>query len=191
MILIGISGKRGTGKDTLANILSLEHNFLKMSFAAELKRQVREEFKLTDEHIEGSLKAAKLPNGFTPREIMIRYGNFFRQFDTNWWIGRLFDKIASLGEFVSQTNPQHQLNVAISDVRFKNEADYIKQQGGVLVRLERKDNLNIYPTKSNDASECDLDNYAFDMTLNEEQNLNFESLRLFANTIVWMLEKKV
>lgn len=186
MILIGISGKRGTGKTLLASFLKQQYGFVDMPFAEELKTGVRCDFGLTKAHTDGALKELPLPNGFTPREIMIRYGQFFRQFDKNWWVNKVFHRINSIPCFISNNAI---VRVTISDVRFKNEADYIKQQGGLLVRLNRPQELNIYKTQSNDLSETELDGYKdFDIELPEENNKTPEDLKEFANVIMKYIE---
>jgi hypothetical protein len=184
MILIGISGKRGTGKDSLASILRNKYGFLNLPFAEELKSAVREEFRLTRDHTDGWLKETPLPTypGFTPREIMIRYGQFFRQFDKNWWVEKVFDKMQQIKTLKSYGD---EMRVSISDVRFINEAQYIKKQGGILVRLERKPELNIYKGVVDDISETDLDLYDnFDYTIDSDHNISLSDLEVAADMIV-------
>lgn len=195
MILIGISGKKGSGKDLLASFLKQKYGFMNVPFASELKKKVREDFNLITEHTDGLLKEKPTEfverrvhaiNGmivrteyWTPRTIMIEYGQFFRQFDPNYWVKKTFDKIDSMNLFKGPD-----LRFTISDVRFKNEADYIKSKGGLLVRLERKPELNIY-TPSDDISETELDDYTgFDFKLHKDMNLIPEHLSKFADHIM-------
>ncbi len=72
---------------------------------------------------------------WTPRDIMIQYGQFFRRFDKDYWVKKTFDKIQQIRTF---QNYGADVRISISDVRFRNEADYIKQQGGLLVRLTKR-----------------------------------------------------
>ncbi len=179
MILIGISGKKGVGKDLLASFLKQKYGFIPMSFAQELKAAVRRDFDFTEEHTDGMYKEFPQPrfDDVTPRDIMTAYGQFFRQFDSNWWVKSVFDKIAG---FISQDD----LRIAITDVRFRNEADMIRERGGLVVRLNRPQSLNIYKTPSTDISETELDDYKdFAFELPEEQNLVPTDLSLFADKI--------
>lgn len=202
MILIGISGKKGSGKDLLASYLKSKYGFVNIPFAKELKSAVRRDFNLTLEHTDGLLKESKTEyisnivhavNGmvirtdyWTPREIMIAYGQFFRQFDKDYWVKKTFNKIQEIRMF---HNYGSDARVTISDVRFKNEADYIKSQDGILVRLERKPELNVYKDVSNDISETDLDDYKnFDLVLPEESNITPEDLSKFADGIMRHIE---
>lgn len=176
-MIIGISGKRGSGKDTLADILQ-HRGFEKLSLATLLKDRVAADF-----HVPVSLlkdpATKELPHkafgGLSPREVMISYGQFFRSIDPNFWIKALdipgWHKIHSY--------------VSVADVRFKNEAAYIKRLGGIIVRLERDPALNVYgPEALNDPSETDLDNYEFDYKLTADQNRVMSDLHLFADMVI-------
>lgn len=196
-IVVGISGKRGAGKDLLGKYLGY-HKFKTMPFAGELKDRVRRDFGLSKEQTDGSAKEqpTKLlreiispestdPRSeyWTPRQIMIAYGQFFRQFDNLYWVKKVFDKI--------KAGAPNEL-IAITDVRFKNEADYVKQQGGFLVRLERRPELNIYKGVINDPSETELDDYTgFDLKLEQHENETPQDLEKFAYKIVEHLRSNV
>lgn len=183
MIIVGISGKRGTGKTLLATILNKKYGFVDIPFAAELKSKVRSDFGLTIEHTDGYLKETPTEFNATPRDMMIKYGQFFRQFDPMYWVKKTFDKIQNVSTFYSGNKTD--LRFVVSDVRFQNEANFIKSKGGILLRLERKPELNIYKTVSTDVSETDLDNYTrFDYVLGEDFNINPSSLEGFATSIM-------
>jgi len=174
--IIGVSGKRGCGKDTLAGYLK-EHQWEQKSFAAELKKRVRQDFGLTVEQTDGALKEApttfkrQLDDGYyTPRDIMIRCGFYYRSIDPLYWVKLVYKDIArNYGKYV------------ISDVRFKNEANYIKDMGGILIRLERDADLNIYTGKIDDPSETELDDYdKFDYVLPAHLNAKLDDLKNLA-----------
>lgn len=167
-----------------------KHQVTLFAFAEILKQYSRQWFNLTKEQTDGALKEkpTKLEKSpeigkpnlnvntfspgtsdptqglWTPREIMIKVGQFFRQFDKLFWVKRVFERIQAL--------PKETVAV-ITDVRFKNEADFIKQHGGILIRLERDPKLSIYEGDINDISENDLDNYdKFDYRVSAEHNRN-------------------
>jgi len=197
MILIGISGKKGVGKDLLASFLKQKYGFVNIPFAHELKAAVRRDFGFTLDHTDGALK--EQPTSFfreiisqestdprseywTPKEIMIAYGQFFRQFDRNYWVKKTFDRIQQIRMFQNYGADQR---VSISDVRFRNEADHIKSQGGILVRLERKPELNIYKEESMDISETELDDYqGFDFVCPKQSNIVPKDLELFSDFLM-------
>jgi hypothetical protein len=175
MILVGISGKRGTGKSTLGNILQSHYGFKHLGFAQELKRRIQRDFPLTHEDTDGSRKELGNPliGGFTPRELMIEYGNFFRKFDANYWVDACLED--------ALRSPK----VVVSDVRYSNEADRIRDLGGIVVRLERPAELNIYKGVITNASETELDDYElFNLRLPAEKNVSLEDLFTFARDIV-------
>ncbi len=179
MILIGISGKKGVGKDLFASFLRDKYGFIPMSFAAELKAAVRRDFDFTVEHTDGIYKEFPQSRfgGKTPRDIMIAYGQFFRQFNPDWWISQVFNRI---GSFLSHED----LRIVITDVRFQNEANLIKDRGGYMVRLNRPQHLNIYKIPSTDISETDLDNYDdFDFVLPKEMNIVPDDLLNYAGIV--------
>lgn len=200
MFILGISGKRGAGKDLLATILGYR-GFKNYPFAGALKEKVRQELNLTKEQTDGKLKEEPTKllrvvpitpiNGvetveasyWTPRQMMIEYGKFYRQFDNLFWVKKVFASLKAL--------PDNTL-ITISDVRFKNEADYIKEQGGYLIRLQRNPKLNIYGADLTDESETQLDEYqGFDYVVPQEHNENPQDLEKVADKLTDILKKKI
>jgi hypothetical protein len=183
--IVGISGKRGVGKSLLCNPYLKARDFQIYAFADPLKEDVRRFYGLTRDHTDGKLKEEPCHKlgGRTPREAMIAEGLLRRQFSENgmYWVYKLFeDKIKKV--------PENTL-IAISDVRFKNEANYIHKQGGYLVRLDRKLELNVHKGLINDPSENDLDDYNFDLRLTEAENITPQNLERFADRILECIAK--
>lgn len=180
MLVIGISGKRGSGKSLLCDVYLKPRGFHVFSFADPLKEDVRRAYGLSKEHTDGNLKetlSSKL-GGATPRAAMIAEGELRRRFSESglYWVKKLFDdKIKLLQEHAW---------AVISDVRFKNEASYIRQQGGYLIRLERSKSLNCYKTSLVDASETELDDYPFDLRLTEDKNITPQDLEIFSDKVM-------
>jgi hypothetical protein len=192
-LLLGISGKRGVGKTLLGTILAEEHGFQLFSFAEALKTHCKQAFGLTSEQTDGILKEAPTniprlwvtgPQGsvpvsyWTPRDLMISVGQFYRGIDENFWVKRIMSdaKGSSLG--------------AIHDVRFKNEAKTILDAGGFLVRLERDPELNVYKGTNTDSSETELDTWPFHFTIGADRNINRASLEVFAREILSDVQSK-
>src|SRR5437763_1841975 len=138
MVLIGILGKRGHGKDTIGDYLQKNHEFKKDSFAFPLKESVRILFGLNDEQLYGSLKEVVDPYwNVTPREIMQKYGteivrNHFgiiiKDIGNNFWVRSLVRRYNDV---------KNTTNVVVCDVRFKNEVDEIHKQGGIIIKIDR------------------------------------------------------
>lgn len=186
--ILGVSGKRGAGKSLLAKCLS-EIGWREVSFAAALKRRVREDFGLTLDQTDGCCKEKSTDYlreyyagmgttdhvMWTPRNIMIEYGKFFRSVDPDFWVKQAWRQI----EQIPQNTP-----IVISDVRFLNETAFLKDRGAIIIRLERDPKLNIYKEKLNDITEVQLDNYSgFSMVVPPEANQFPEDLSFLAKRL--------
>ena len=126
--VIGFAGKARSGKDTAGAYLVEQYHFLRYSFAQPLKDGAKAMFNLTDEQEKNKDKVIE-PWGKSPREIYQLLGtDIARTIDRRVWIknAEMFVK-KSLGR-----------SIVITDVRFKNEAEWIKSLGGVVIFLESK-----------------------------------------------------
>ena len=126
--IIGFAGKARSGKDTAGKYLVDTYHFLRYSFAQPLKDGAKAMFNLTDEQIENKEKVIE-PWGRSPRELYQLLGtDVARSIDVRVWI-----KNAEM--FIKK---RAGLSVVITDVRFSNEAEWIRKQGGVVIYLESK-----------------------------------------------------
>lgn len=140
--VIGLMGFKGSGKDTAANILNEYDDFQNFAFAQTLKQILCVIFNWDYNMIEGHTKASRkwrdevdhwwaeklgIPD-FTPRKAMTLIGTdvFRNHFHDSIWIYTLENKIQN-------TNS----NVIITDIRFKNEHNMIRQLGGEIYRINR------------------------------------------------------
>jgi hypothetical protein len=133
-MLIGLIGKKQSGKDTFADFFcQLDARFKKDAFANPLKQICQIVYGLDLNYFhDNRLKEEKIEEwNQTPREMMQKIGtDLFRQhFDPDIWI-----KIAS-------RRFKKCKNLIITDVRFANEAEAILQNGGVLIQIVRDSNL--------------------------------------------------
>ncbi len=189
-LVIGISGKKASGKDLLGTYLSY-FKWKRVAFADYLKSEARRLFGLTMEQTNGNKKETptmyvRMPEDgspsfqLTPRQIMIDVGQWFRSVDRLYWVKKAFE--------IVKAQPDGAV-CYITDVRFKNEADFIKEEGGILIRLERskETRAGVYPniaTEKEDYSETDLDDYdKFDLVLDAKDNVHPQHLEKFAGKV--------
>lgn len=160
MILI-LSGRAGSGKNTLANFLQkhLKEDYHQVAYATYLKKLCKEQFGLTNDQVYDQ-KLKEVPDErypkedgsfWTPREIMQHMGTeAFRAIDNLFWIKKMFS-------FVDR----HKLkNIIITDARFEDEIEFAKERGGIHIRLETDRDVLVHG--SNHSSETSLDDYSAD-----------------------------
>ncbi|MBC6606858.1 hypothetical protein H8B13_08510 [Hymenobacter sp. BT188] len=127
--LLGISGKRGSGKDTVARLiqqLQPERNWQILSFGDAIKAVCAT---LAGEAIAPYYyqdgKAQLLPIFERTRgEMLQQVGHALRAWEPEIWVKAFFARL-----------PEDQF-VIVPDVRFANEADPIRERGGLMLRLE-------------------------------------------------------
>lgn len=142
-MLIGISGKMGTGKSTLVTKLMNRYKPAAVVKVAGYLYQLQD---MIYETLEMDLEGEK------DRALLIALGMWGRDKDQNFWTHRAIHK----------ANNSEADFVFIDDIRFPNEAKAIEDAGGVLIRIDgeqRGDNLN--PEAMQHETETALDDYPF------------------------------
>jgi len=196
-MILGIIGKARHGKDTFANylvdIFSSEYGieFKTTAFAHRLKQMCLEHFNLTRDQLWGNAKedptkykkqgppqgaAVRYDDGrglppwyWTPREIMQEIGSFYRKIDSDFWVRKVDE------DWKYNNCP----DLVITDVRHKNESDFVKNKGGILIKIVRKDLIEIHGMDH--VSEVALDDMPddyFDIIINNDGSL--EDLQISA-----------
>jgi hypothetical protein len=141
IMIIGICGFIGSGKDTIADYLVNTHQFRRESFANTLKDAVSAVFGWDRDMVEGRTKQARewreqrdewwserLGREITPRLILQLWGTEVcrRGFHDDIWIASLENKLRSSTD-----------HVVISDCRFPNEIKAIRDAGGIIIWVKR------------------------------------------------------
>ncbi|WVX88013.1 deoxynucleoside monophosphate kinase [Arthrobacter phage TforTroy] len=146
--LIGLIGKKRTGKDTFAERLVQEHGYTRVALADPLRQAALAldpivgtfplnyngevavgEWRLSDVVRELGWEKAK---DFVPevRRTLQRLGTeSIRAIDDRFWIDAAFRKIDALR---ADGKP-----VVVTDVRYPNEGDAVRQANGYLIRISR------------------------------------------------------
>lgn len=161
------------GKSTLAGNLSSAWNYERLSFAEPLSWML--------EIVESFLGADTAPKeepcpalwGHSPRDLK-------RTLGTEWgrnlvhpdiWLDIMKDRVANQDSSYD--------GVVIDDVRFDNEANWIRQAGGVLVRLERPEAQGeVALTHASDKSLTVEPDFVFRVCETPEQTLGMVERRL-------------
>ncbi len=137
-LIIGISGKARSGKDTAAGYLAATFGMDVVRFAAALKAGARAMFDLTHEQIEGDQKDEPIDwLGITPRRIMQTLGTEWAQsLRRDIWVRTTARRIDTL-RLRGIEESGHWPGVALPDCRFDHEADWVRSQGGVIYHIHR------------------------------------------------------
>lgn len=135
--LIGLHGRARSGKDTAATYLAAQFGLLVYALASPLKRSLIEMLNLPASIFDGADKEKPLPwLGKSPRELMQLLG-------TEWGRHQVHPQLWLLLAEMNLANhlevSPHARGFVISDVRFENEADWIRAKGGIVVHLHRPD----------------------------------------------------
>lgn len=131
--LIGLTAPARAGKDTVGGILHTHFAAARVAFANPLRAALRAMIPgLTDEHFFGNLKEVEIPwLGKSPRQMMQTLGT---EWGRNLVHNELWLKIA---EQTIDAHMNNLLHVAVTDVRFENEAHFIRQKGGQVWHIQR------------------------------------------------------
>ena len=157
MYKIAISGKAGSGKDTISKLLVKQlrkangtndyiysENYMKVqyvAFADPIKEIARTMFPLLPEiAFTGPSKNRSMPipgaqkNGqaLTVRQLLIDIGTNGRNYDSNIWLNDF--KYSFNKSLLSQNNI-----FVVTDVRFRNEFEHLAKKGFYQIRLYRDD----------------------------------------------------
>ena len=150
-LLIGIAGGKGEGKDTVAQIICNAFLFdsVRMAFADSLKQECADLLSLTVHEINASKQVF--------RPLLQWYGTEYRrQYNggESYWVDKLVEKV----------NLYDGKIVIIPDVRFPNEYEFIKANGGIMLKVTRdifRDHLSTHTSETSLPPEF----FKFDFTL--------------------------
>lgn len=137
-MIVGIAGLMGVGKSTVGDILAARHGFQIVSMADALRRECRNLIRNQSypldcpDDIKQILSQASIgdidakPTSPAVRRLLQWYGSEYRrQQNPNYW--------------VQQVEPvlNHGLDIAIPDIRFRNEMEMVHWHGGQVWLIQR------------------------------------------------------
>lgn len=173
--IIGISGKKGSGKTLLAHLILENYpEYSIKSFAYPLKKMTAELLDIGDMGELDKESVKMQPIVFCPtvtiRQLLQVIGTEVgRNLDPNFWVNYLF------------FNTLKDEKVIISDVRFPNEATAITERGGIIIRLVTEEDTK--EPKDLHESETALDMYRPDITLYNNKTGQKEFYQAFVNAM--------
>lgn len=176
-MIISLSGKKRSGKTTVANHLIAKHGFLEVSWAYPLKEIIGKQlFGLSEDHLYGpaEIREEVIEEwGMSPRQILQVVGtDMFRNHICNdFWVR------AGL-KVVREHLSAGRTDIVISDSRFLNEVEAVKELDGHTIqvrKIEKNSENKVFVNKDKKlaaladtnahASETALDKYEFDYIL--------------------------
>jgi adenylate kinase family enzyme len=169
MILLGLAGKAGVGKDTVADYLVARYGFTKFSFSDALYREVATAFGVAETELrDRSLKEIESPvlalercvddrfishvlaqsldvrnitAPLSPRQVLQWWGTEYRRTqDHNYWIAKAEESMYNLWAMYQYPEQRPQYFVNAS-VRFPNEREWVHKFVNGNVWHLRRDNL--------------------------------------------------
>lgn len=135
-MIIGITGKAGAGKDTVAGYISrhAKGRVVKRAMADALKRATMFKFDLSEWHVftEDGKKQFIPWVGATVREILQKEGTEYTKpfWGEDFWVRRIQREVDAVGPEVS---------IVVPDIRFDQEAAWVQSKGGVVIEVIRPD----------------------------------------------------
>lgn len=146
LIVVGIIGKMGSGKTTVAKYLIENYNFLKLSFADALKKMLIEVGILT--HSE--LYPTKTP--YARKMLQVIGTDIIRnKIDSDYWVKKFKERVIEICQLCKPVNndnvitkPQ-EVRIVVDDIRFPNEFFcVVNELNGKIIKIVRNDNSNCY-----------------------------------------------
>lgn len=175
-LIIGMSGKIGTGKNYLLDHVLFPHFVahqvpcVVMAFADALKMDAIRDQGFVFDDVFGESKP------YPVRKYLQEYGEVERKKDSDVWVKRLHPQLLLHGSRGIKV-------VLISDLRHENEAKYIYKMGGLCIRIEApvRNKRKLLKESNGDeekmaavashVSETSLDSYSkFDIVIQNDAN---------------------
>lgn len=176
ILIVGFTGRAKSGKSTAADAVGryLLHNYgtpVNCCAFADPIREIGLIFGFTNEQLNYQEFKEKVDErwGISPRKFMQLVGSemFRTHIGPDVWVKHMFEigipkwvnwvmnhSVHALDKEIARS---HVYACMIGDVRFKNEADAIRERGGLIIRINRPDVTDISNGVQNHASEKEFD----------------------------------
>ena len=168
--IIGLVARSRSGKDTVADYIISKYgvgvgvsstieiethntyNIVKRRLAGPIKNAVKELYGFTDMHLETDLKDIKIDAfNCSPRDVMVTVTKAIMELSgTDFFTNRLYNSITQ----EKSINPEITI---IPDVRYMHDIERIHQNGGIVIKIERNTENNVYYKNENNIENMDAD----------------------------------
>lgn len=152
-MIIGLTGKKQSGKSTAAQYIKETYGAVRLNFKDGLIAELIQNFPDLLKYYQHQYGVLDVEDLFIAKEPPIRflmqnYGTEVRRHDNpHYWVDQW--KLRATG------------NVVVDDVRFINEANAVKEKGGIIIRIERPD----MESTDTHQSEMEMDSIIPDFTI--------------------------
>lgn len=154
--LIGILGRKRSGKDTIGNYMVEKYNYNRYAFADPIKDISKIMFDLSEKQLNEDKEKIDEQWGVSPRTFLQKFGTEICRNNLETYIPNIIldGETIWIKLFRIFYEKNKDKDIVITDVRFLDELNAIKSFGGKIVKVNR-DNLE----KDNHISDKDIDSY--------------------------------
>ena len=155
-MIVALTGNKGSGKDTVANILVEAARFKKIAFMDPLKEQIQQMFGLETESEYDLFKRASIEYTLSDsvkkvadgRNIVREIGMLMRNIDSDQFTRRVWDEI----------NLDMGADWVVTDLRFDNELEFMREMGALVVKIKSPETSHDdhITERGFEDSECDI-----------------------------------
>lgn len=136
---VGIEGPARVGKDTAGKYLNSRHGLEPIAFAGPIKAALVAMLDLTPAQLDGDEKETPIEGlGVSPRELFQRLGDWGRSIHPDFWIFAAQRVIGEIRRAYALGFSEFPPGFVYTDVRYDNEAEWIRERGGTVVHLRRQ-----------------------------------------------------
>jgi hypothetical protein len=171
-LLIGLTGRARVGKDTAASFLANDYLLKRYAFAQPIKdaaeamgfaRSVYDNDDMKERVIQGL--------GVSYRRILQTLGTEWgRSLNPDFWL--------LLAKLQWEQVKRQGVGMVISDVRFANEANWIRSEGGLLIHIDGPVRADVSEATMRHASENGVERDLGDVVVSNIASLDFLQLQL-------------
>lgn len=156
--VIGLLGRKRSGKDSSGDYLISKYNFTRYAFANPIKDILKIMFDFSSDQLNDNKEKIDNRWNVSPREVLQKFGTEMCRNDLEKYLPKIKETMNNETIWIKLFRIFYEKNkdkdIIITDVRFLDEINAIRSIGGKIVKIER-DNLEY----DGHSSEKDIDNY--------------------------------